>query len=385
MIARQVAVEGDDAERVASAIVEGLRAPDLRCAIVFADWRLDAQVMGTLPQTALAPALVVGATTLGVIGPNPSRNLAAVGLGFYGDALRFGLGIATDVPKSPLTRSRDAVTAAAAELGLTVDQLEADRHVGVVMVDGKCGAEEACCIGSAAVAPQIKFVGGSAATDVESPRRPFLWARGEVMTDAAFVLLIESSLPFVAVQSQHLIPTDIKVVVTACDGRTISELDGFPATKRLGQIVEQLGGKLDPRPQYSFARYIDGTPYVRSITHVEGETLHLASAVEPGQVLRVMRPGDLIGQTTKDLSAAAERVGGMSAFLAFSCIGRHWEAAARGIDQDLGRAYAAYPTIGCQSFGEQSGMLLCNHTLTGLAIGKPRHEPAGRSKRSEPR
>ena len=65
-------------------------------------------------------------------------------------------------------------------------------------------------------------------------------------------------------------------------------------------------------------------------------------------------------------------VNGMSAFLAFSCIGRHYEAAARGLEAELGRAYAAYPTVGFQSFGEQAGMLLCNHTLTGLAIGKSR-------------
>jgi hypothetical protein len=31
--------------------------------------------------------------------------------------------------------------------------------------------------------------------------------------------------------------------------------------------------------------------------------------------------------------------------------------------------FAAYPTVGFQSLSEQSGMLLVNHTLTGLAIG----------------
>ncbi|MBA2544511.1 MAG: FIST C-terminal domain-containing protein [Deltaproteobacteria bacterium] len=371
MIARQVVVEGEDAERVASAIVDELRAPDLRCAFVFADWRLDSNVMGKLTHRALAPALVIGGTTVGVIGTRLTRGMAAVGLGFYGDALRFGLGIASDVPKSPLVKSRDAVQAAAAALGTTVDKLDA-RHVGVMLIDGKCGAEEACCIGSAAAAPQIRFVGGSVAADVASPRSPYVWAQGEVLTEAAVVILIETSLPFVAVQSAHLVPTDIKTVVTAAVGRDISELDGYPAASRLAEIVEQLGGTLDARPQYSFARYIDGTPYVRSIRYVHGENLHLASAVEVGQVLRVMRPGDLIGQTTKDLTAAAERIGGMSAFLAFSCIGRHYEAAARGIEAELGRAYAAYPTVGFQSLGEQAGMLLCNHTLTGLAIGKSR-------------
>jgi hypothetical protein len=45
------------------------------------------------------------------------------------------------------------------------------------------------------------------------------------------------------------------------------------------------------------------------------------------------------------------------------------EAAAHGLDRELAEVYAAYPTIGFQSAGEQSGLLLVNHTLTGLAIG----------------
>jgi hypothetical protein len=86
-----------------------------------------------------------------------------------------------------------------------------------------------------------------------------------------------------------------------------------------------------------------------------------------------MRPGDLIRQTTGDLASAAEKVGGsIGALLVFSCLGRHWEAAARNLDRELAGAYAHYGAVGCQSFGEQSGMLHVNHTLTGLAIGSPR-------------
>jgi hypothetical protein len=376
VIARPVVAEGEDAERVASAIVDGLRAPDLRCAFVFADWRLDPDVIGRLVHRQLAPAVVVGGTTTGVIAPRQMvtpGGMAAVGLGFYGDAMRFGIGVATEIPKSPLTRSRDAVQAAAAALGTTIEKLDPARHVGVMLVDGKSGTEEACCIGSAAAAPQIKFVGGSTACEATTDTRPRVWARGDVMTDAMIAIVIESELPFLPVASQHLIPTDLRTVVTSATGRDIKELDGFPAGSRLRELVGKLGIALEPRPSnFSFARYVDNTPYVRSITHVDGERVHVASAVEEGHVLRIMRAGDLIGQTTRDLAAAAERVGGMSAFLAFSCIGRHWEATARGLERELALAYAAYPTIGFQSFGEQSGMLLCNHTLTGLAIGTPR-------------
>ncbi len=373
-IARQVVATGSDSTEVANRIVEGLAGLDLKVAFVFADWRLDPQaIAGTTYHRLKAP--VVGCSTLGVIGKGvPREAVAAVAIGLYGDWARIGIGVCQDLPKAALTRSRDAVHHAAVMLGTTADALDPARHVAVTIVDGTCGHEEAFCIGSAAAAPTIRFVGGSAATEVASPRRANIWVNGEVMQDAGAVILLESDRAFFAVTSSHLVPTEVKTVVTAASGRVIDGLDGRPAGTRLRELVGMLGDKLEePQPTHSFARYVDGLPYVRSMTHIEGDRLHLACAVEVGHVLRVMRPGDLIGTTTRDLAAAAEKVGGsMAAFLAFSCIGRHGEARARNLERALAGAYAAYPTVGFQSFGEQSGMLLVNHTLTGLAIGHRR-------------
>jgi hypothetical protein len=367
VIARHVVAAGDDPTRVANAIVDGLRAPDLRCVFVFADWRLDPGVIARTTQRGLQPAPVIGGTTVGVIGPRqPDSEQAAVGLGLYGDWLRVGIGIGTELPKAALTRSRDAVHAAAAQLGTTSERLDPARHHGITIFDGRCGHEETFCIGSAAAAPRIRFVGGCAATEPTTSHKPAVWAHGEAMHEAGVVVVLESDLPCYPVTSQHLVPTEIKSVVTAAAGRRIIELDGVPAAQRMAALV---GESTNPR-SYSFARYIDGNPYVRSITHVDGYELYLASAVEVGHVLRVMKPGDLIGQTASDLAMAAERVGGsIAALLAFSCIGRHWEAAARGLERELADTYAKYPTAGFQSFGEQSGLLLVNHTLMGLAIG----------------
>lgn len=373
-IARQVVASGSDATEVANKIVDGLAGPDLRLAFVFADWRLDpAVIAGTTHRGLKAP--VIGGTTVGVIGKGaPIDGIAAVGLGFYGDWLKVGLGVAPDLPKSPLTRSRDAVTHAATMIGSTTTALDPARHVGITLLDGTCGHEEAFCIGSAAAAPQIKFVGGCTATEIGSGRRALIWINGEVMTDAGVVAVLESELPFYAVTSSHQVPTEIRTVVTAAHARIVDELDGFPAAPRLRQLLASVGDAIDEnRPAHSFARYIDGVPYVRSLTQIEGDCLHLATAVEVGHVLRVMRPVDLIGTTTRDLAAAAEKVGGsIAALLAFSCLGRHWDAASRGLERALGGVYSTYPTVGLQTFGEQTGMLLVNHTLAGLAIGQHR-------------
>lgn len=372
-IARQVVATGANTEAVAREIVEGLRAPDLRIAFVFADWRHDPHVFARETQRGLSPAVALGGTTTGIVASSaPCEGIAAAGLGLYGDWVHVGVGVAADLPKSALTRSRDAVQRAAVSMGRSPSGLDPSRHVAVTLVEGRCGQEEVFCIGSAAAAPQIRFVGGSSSTEVTTDRKPYIWLGGEVMTDAGIVIVLESELPFQVVNSAHLVSTETKTVVTQASGRVIEELDGRPALTRLREITAYLGDEITmPRPSsHSFARYVDGVPYVRSITHFEGEHIHLASAVESGHVLRVMRPGDLIGQTTKDLAIVAEKVGGsIAALLAFSCLGRHYEAHAKNLDRELAGAYAQYGAIGIQSFGEQSGMLLVNHTLTGLAIG----------------
>lgn len=364
-----------DASYVAGQIVEQLAAPDLKLAFVFSDWRLDPRQLASTYRALRVP--VVGGTTVGVVGAKAPLGqdgitsiACAVGIGLYGDWLRVGLGVAPELSKSALTRSRDAVNRAAQSLGTTAVALDPNKHIALTVLDGTSGHEEAFCIGSAAAAPQIRFVGGCTST-VGPSRRDTIWVNGEAMRDAGAVVLLESALPFAAVTSTHVVPTETKTVVTAVTGRNIEELDGYPAAARLRQLVAQLGDKLDgPQPFHTFARYVDNLPYVRSMRRVEDQVIELAAPIEVGRVLRLMRPGDLVGTTKRDLAAAAERVGGtVGAFIAFSCHGRHWEARTRGIERDLVACYASYPTIGFETGGEQSGMLLVNHTLTGVAIG----------------
>lgn len=364
---------GKDAGEVGGCLANDLAGDDLRLALVFADWRLDPAQLARTMQHALRPAPVVGCTAIGVIGDLVPRDQpVARALGLYGDWLRVGIGVAPDLPSSPLARARDAVRRAAGMLGTTPDRLRPGRHVAFSLVDGSCGQEEAFCIASAAAAHDIPFVGGSASTDMLTDRKSVVWAGGEALSDAGVVVVLESSRPLAVVTSAHLEPTGLRTVVTASRGRVIEELDGQPAGARVRALVAQLGGTLDPeRPsQYSFARFVDGVPYVRSIHRLDGPRIHMATAVELGDVLRLMRPGDLIARTRDDLAAAARQVGGeIAGMVAFSCVSRHWEAAALGRDRELAELYASYPTVGLQTAGEQTGMLLVNHTLTALAIG----------------
>jgi hypothetical protein len=369
-IARQAFAAGRDPGELARVLIDRLARPDLKLALVFADRRLDPVAFAGIHGRLSAP--VVGCSACGVIGAREAgAEPAVVGIGLYGDWVRAGVGVASELSREALTRSHDAVQQAASALGTTAGALDPGRHIAITLMDGRYDREEAFCIGSAAAAPRIRFVGGCTSTDLDQGARTSVWANGEVLSDAGVVIVLDSAHPFHAVTSAHLVPTELKTVVTAASGRVIEELDGRPAAPRLRQLLASIGARLDePQPAHAFARYLDGVPYVRSLYGVAGDRLILACAVETGHVLRVMQPGDLIGTTRRDLATAATRVGGtMGAFLAFSYVGRHAEAAARGSAHELAAAYAAYPAVGFQTLSEQSGMLLVNHTLTGLAIG----------------
>jgi hypothetical protein len=376
VIARNVSARGDQAESVAKQLGEKLVAPDLELVVVFADWRLDPPELVRALQRVLGGVPFVGCTAIGVVGAADLDGPMTVALGLYGEGVRAGIGVATELSKHALARSRDGFDRAAQALGYRCEQLDATRHVAFTLAEGSAGVEEAFCIGSAAAAPQIRVVGGAASTELDetgaAPIGPTaVWAHGEVMTDTGIAILLELARPFEAITSCHLVPTEAKTVVTAASGRTIEELDGVPAPRRLAELLGGLEVELDPNKPtaYSFARVIDGVPYVRSIRAVEQDRIQLASGVEPGHVLRIMKPGDLIALTRRDLAAAKERLGSIETVLAFSCVHRHWEAKRRSIASELAEVYGDYPTTGFQTFGEQTGMLFVNHTLTALAIG----------------
>jgi hypothetical protein len=371
-IARTVTATGQAPDAVARELVAKLDGEGLVLALVFADWRIDPVQLARAMHEKL-PAPVVGCTTVGVIGGGGQPSAAALGL--YSDRINATIGVATELPKSALARSRDAMLAAAAALGTKADALEPSRHVAITLVDGTCRHEEAFCIGSAATAPQIRVIGGCAASEPHTPRRAAVWTNGEAMADAGVVILLETDIPFEAITSHHMIATDVKTVVTSTSHMQLDQLDGRPATVRLRELVARAGGTLDPaKPwEYAFARFIDGVPYLRSMLRINDTSIHLACDVAVGHVLRLMRPGDMIGQTRRDLESVQHRLGGeISALLTFSCISRHWEAGARGTQRALDALYGSYPTIGLQTAGEQSGMVLVNHTLTGLALGAPK-------------
>jgi hypothetical protein len=268
------------------------------------------------------------------------------------------------------------MAAAAAGLGLTLDQLDSRRHVGVALVDGMSTAAEGFCLGSAAAAPRIGIVGGASSALRDQPSATPLFIDGQARSDAGVVLLLETARRCAVLLCEHMVPTQARVVVTGADParRRITELDGYPAAARYGALVRELGaeGPLDAAlvAEFPFALYIDGRPYVRSIRRRRRRpAVPGGGGRSAGAVLRIMRPTDLVARTTAALDELRARVGPLDVVLTCSCTARNVEAERKRLRGALDRAYASAPLFGFDSFGEQFGALLVNHTLVALAIG----------------
>ena len=374
---RRITVSGTSPGAAVDALVRALGGAKPAAVIAFASWQLDPDETAAKLTQAFAPAPVFGCTSIGEIGEGGDHEGTITALALLSPSIRIAAALAPELSRQALRSSRAAVIEAAQALGLEPEALDPKRHVAITLVDGRCGFEESFCLGSASTAPQIRFVGGSASDGYGPIAQTRVFVGGRAHADAGVVAILEPDRPFAVIESEHMIATELRTVVTAADHRKriVHELDGVPAARRYQELIRASGGEeiLDDvvASSYPFAIYIGGRPYVRSVAGVGGDdSLQFACAIEVGAVLRLMRPGDLVGTTERALADAAAEVGGRpEAILAFSCLGRHREAMTHGLRAPLAALYERAPVVGFHSFGEQAGALLVNHTLTGLVLG----------------
>jgi len=366
-------VRGPDTGKVVAQLAEELGSPGL--LLVFASYQVPTHKLAAALARKFPHSLIVGCTASGEIGSAGVVEGSVVAQAFYAPAVRAGVGIARDLRSQNLWASREAVTAAAGSLGRTPESLDPRRHVAITLFDGRSSVAEGFCLATAATAPQIQFVGGACSDLIGAEPRTRTFVGEDVMESGGVVVLLETELPFQVVACHHLEATAIRVVVTGADPecRLLHELDGKPALSRYRDLVAGLGGTISDTTStavFPFARSVGGKAYVRSVYDLEGSALRMASAVEVGQVLRLMRTGDLVGSTERELRRADQLVGSMSALVAFSCVARHFEAVRFGLVDRLASVYRGFPVVGFHSFGEQLGATLVNHTLTSLALGE---------------
>lgn len=369
--------ETTDTHRAIHELLDELRADTAELTLVFFSSGHDADTISSALDDRVGARGVAGSTG-GELSARGFTRGTITGMSLHAPGVRAATEVIPnldDLSLVPLVHLPDQL---AGRLGRERDELDPDRHAWLLFADGHSGAEDLVTPFFMQGAPTTQLVGGSLTN--ERPTDPGRAIHhGRVYENAALLILLEYEGPFELFHHCHLELTDRRFEVTAVsdNGRVLEELDGNPAAEVYADALEVSPDELRPDlyPRRPFGFPFRGRPHVCApIEHLSRGRLKMANTIHPGDELRLLEGGDLVASTENAVSDALadferEHHVAPRGALMFHCLGRYFDARARGVETDLADAINQLPLAGFNTNGEQFNTLHTNMTLTGLLFG----------------
>ncbi len=365
----------DTAEAI-GALLDELDASRAELTLVFYGVGHDDKVIARALDKATGSRGVAG-TTAGELGCQGFARDSITGLSFHGTGVRAAVEIVPQLRQLslvPIVHLPDKLTRG---IGRSKDELDAQKHLWLFLVDGLSGKEGLLTPFFMQAAPRVGLVGASLG-DGEEFREARVAHHGRIYRDAAATILLEYDGPFHTFKHTHMEFTDRQVEVTKVSGggRMLEQIDG-----KVAQVgyAEALG--VDPSEvtqalvaKYPFGYRFRGRPFPVSVLQVNKDgTFRLGSSVQYGEQLSILEPADLVARTRQALEEAVKKVqndgGKVEALLLFHCLARFIEASEGGEAGDLANALCQGPVCGLNTYGEQYETMHMNHSLTGVIFG----------------
>ncbi len=234
-----------------------------------------------------------------------------------------------------------------------MQNLDPDKYLGIVLIDGLSGMEEKINerIGDLT---NISFVGGSAGDDLKF-NRTFVFANGKAYSNAAVIALIKSKTRFEVLKTQSFVASKKKAVITKADEskRAVLELNNKPANMEYARLVGIKTEKLvDAFATNPLGLVFEKEIYVRSPQRVEDNKVYFYCGIKEGMELSLLEATDIVSDTRKAVEVRLKKAGKLSAIVNFNCILRTLELKAKKQTDDYGQIFSSIPTIGFSTYGE---------------------------------
>ncbi|GAC1311893.1 MAG: FIST N-terminal domain-containing protein [Vulcanimicrobiaceae bacterium] len=341
--------------------------------IFFCSARYDLDALARALEREFEGTELIGCSTAGEIAPDGYADGALVGLSLARDDYATVAGHIDDLSVTSLVRVCDLVQALLRRLLVRAPGANATNTFAILLIDGLSGVEEPVLSAIARELGEIAIVGGSAGDNLRF-RETVIFHDGDFRTSSAVLMLVHTWLPFEVFKTQHIVSSDVKMVVTEADPvrRVVTEINAEPASDEYARLVELEGRPLAPMllATHPLQVRVGGDDYTRSIRNVNDDgSLTFYCAIDEGIVLSAGRGIDLVADLGRLFSQLADTVGPPSAILGFDCIFRRLELKERRLESTASRLLRANNVVGFSTYGEQYHAMHLNQTFSGVALG----------------
>jgi hypothetical protein len=355
----------------AGEIAEQFAGVEPRAIVFFVAHGLDGRALSAALRERFPAAPVIGCTTAGEFCNSGTGTGATTAIALGGRKIRRAAAALAQFDGGVDEAIAGATRAIAATLGVDLRAVDPRRWVGVVLVEGLRGHEEACNDALGNAAPLLSFVGGSAGDGLEFVRTR-VFVDGEESDDGAALLVIEAEVPFLVSKTCSFVPAGRRFTVTRADveNRIVHELDGRPVAhvyaEAVGTTPDQLDG--DVFMSSPLGLMIEGRPWIRSPQRLlpDNGGLRFYCRILEGTEVELMKSTDLVEDTRRAIARAKEELGGtIAGGLAFNCILRRLELDAKKQHEPFLQLFSGLQVAGFHTYGE-SWLGHINQTLTAL-------------------
>lgn len=361
-----------DAPDAVDQLVAALGSEPFALVVLFVSPNTDLQKFVSNIKGRFGAAEVVGCTTAGELAANgyTEGEIVAIGLPkahfaartlFVGDLTQ----INAETRITEMIHNRKALAASHPMWS---------SEFAFLMVDGLSTREDALAADLAMGLGPVPLFGGSAG-DGEDFGQTHVLYQSAFHSNAAVLVQLRSNCPVHVFKTDHLQPTEQRMVVTGANPATrrVHEINAEPAAREYARI---LGKDPEQLSTFTFAAHpvvvrIGEQTHVRAIQRVaQNGDLQFFSAIDEGVVLTLAEPEDMVAHLDRELSAlTCEQA--PAVILGCDCVLRRVEATQKQITGDISRVLAKHNVVGFSTYGEQVNSMHVNQTFTGVAIYPP--------------
>ncbi|MCW8886204.1 MAG: FIST C-terminal domain-containing protein [Motiliproteus sp.] len=372
---RQGYSKSGDAESAVIDLKTQIAQPEISLILVFCSLHYDIHALAQALQRAFPDTLVVGCSTAGEIGPKGYSSESITAISFSASEFSVSLQQFDDLQGLSLNHWRKTA-AKGHSVHNTRYQLHDDSNTfALLLVDGMSVREEPLVRMIASAMPKVPLIGGSAGDDLAF-KATYLFHQGELLEDAALLLMITTQLPFKVFKTQHFQATEQRMVVTEAvpEKRKVTEINGHPAALEYARLLGISSEQLSP---LVFAAHpvvvrMGDAEFVRSIQKVNDDgSLTFFCAIDVGIVLRIACGVDMVSDLDQSMQRVREQLGQPQAVITCDCILRRLELQQESLMDPVSEILAEHRCIGFSTYGEQFNGVHVNQTCTGVAIGYP--------------